>query len=50
MVVRFEDYKGNKLIVLYNNEKDAFPVRLYKSKCRLIVQHIEEIKKFVEEK
>jgi len=49
MVVEYGEFKGNKLIVLKRNEQDNFPVNLGKSKCKLIVQNFEAIKKFAEE-
>ncbi len=49
MVVEFTEYQGKKIIVLKRDEKDRFPFSFGKSKAKLIMQHIEEIKKFAEE-
>ena len=48
MVERTE-YKGKPILVLRRNDEDKFPFSFGVSKARLIVEHIEEIKKFVEE-
>jgi hypothetical protein len=44
----FEEFKGNKMIVLKNREDDKFPMKFGLGKARLILANIEEIKKFVE--
>jgi hypothetical protein len=43
------EYKGKPLIILKRNEEDKFPFSFGVSKARLILDHIEEIKKFVQE-
>jgi hypothetical protein len=43
------EYKGKPVIILRRNENDRFPFSFGLSKARLILEHIEEIKKFVEE-
>ena len=48
MVERGE-YKGNKLIILKQNEDEKYPFSFGVRKAKLIVENIEEIKKFVEE-
>ncbi len=48
MVERTE-YKGNPIIVLKRDENDKFPFSFGLSKAKLILENIEEIKKFVEE-
>ena len=48
MVERGE-YKGRPLIILKRGEDDQYPFSFGISKAKLIVEHIEEIKKFVEE-
>jgi hypothetical protein len=40
------EYKGHKLVVL--NPSDRFPVQFGLSKARLVVQHIEAIRRFAE--
>lgn len=49
MTVEYDEYKGNKLIALKNDENDAFPFKFGKTKAKLIVENFEEIKKFAEE-
>lgn len=49
MSVEYGEFKGNKLIILKRNEEDKFPFRFGKSKAKLIVENLEEIKKFAEE-
>jgi len=48
MVERTE-YKGNPIIVLKRDESDKFPFSFGLSKARLILENLDEIKKFVEE-
>lgn len=43
------EYKGKALIILKRNEDDKYPFSFGISKAKLIVENIEEIKKFVEE-
>ena len=45
MVERGE-YKGKPLIIMKRNEDDKYPFSFGLSKARLIVENIEEIKKF----
>jgi hypothetical protein len=42
------EYKGNPMIVLKNSEEDKFPFQFGLKKAKLILENIEEIKKFVE--
>lgn len=42
------EFKGNPMIVLKNDEEDKFPFQFGLKKAKLIVEHMEEIKKFVE--
>jgi hypothetical protein len=49
MVFEIGEYKGNKLVVLKRNEDDNFPFRFGYSKAILILEHIEDIKKFVKD-
>jgi hypothetical protein len=49
MMVERTEYKGNKLIVLKRNEEDKYPFSFGLGKAKLIVENIEEIKKFIEE-
>ena len=50
MPVEFEDYNGNPVVVLKRDENDTYPFRFGLRKAQLIVENIEEIKKFVKEK
>ena len=42
------EYKGNPMIVLKNNEEDRWPFQFGLKKAKLVLEHIEDIKKFVE--
>jgi len=48
MVERGE-YKGKPLIIMKRSEDDKYPFSFGLSKARLILDNIEEIRKFVEE-
>ncbi|MFA5137634.1 MAG: hypothetical protein WC728_00255 [Elusimicrobiota bacterium] len=48
-IVEFGEFKGNKTIVLKRSDDDRFPFQFGVSKAALILEHIEDIKKFVEE-
>lgn len=43
------EFKGNPVIILKRNEEERYPFSFGLTKARLIVENIEEIKKFVEE-
>jgi hypothetical protein len=43
------EYKGKPLIIIKRNEEDKYPFSFGISKAKLILENIEEIKKFVEE-
>lgn len=47
-IVEEGEYKGNKMIVLKNTEDDKWPFQFGVKKAKLILEHIEDIKKFVE--
>jgi len=47
-MVSYEEFKGNKMIVLKNREDDKFPMKFGLGKARLILANIEAIKKFAE--
>jgi len=47
-MIKYEEFKGNKMIVLLKNEADKFPFKFGKGKARLIVENFEAIKKFAE--
>ena len=48
MVERTE-YKGKPVLIIKRDEDDKFPFSFGLHKAKLILEHIEEIKKFVEE-
>ena len=43
------EFKGNKVIVLKRDENDKWPFQFGVAKAKLILQHVEDIKKFVED-
>ncbi|MGE5197755.1 MAG: hypothetical protein ACM3IL_04550 [Deltaproteobacteria bacterium] len=43
------EYKGKPLLILKRNADDKFPFSFGVSKAKLIVENIDEIKKFVDE-
>jgi hypothetical protein len=47
MPVKFEEYKGNPIIVLFRDEDDEYPFRFGISKAKLILEHIKQIEDFV---
>lgn len=47
-IVEESEFKGNPMIVLKNDEEDKFPFQFGLKKAKLIIENIEEIKKFVE--
>ena len=47
-LVAESEYQGRPIIVLKNNEEDKYPFQFGLKKARLILEHIEDIKKFVE--
>ncbi len=42
------EYKGNPMLVIKNSEEDKFPFSFGLKKAKLILEQIENIKKFVE--
>lgn len=46
-IVEEGEYKGNAMLVLKNTEDDRWPFQFGLKKAKLIVEHIEDIKKFV---
>lgn len=47
-IVSESEFKGNPMIVIKNDEQDQFPFQFGVKKAKLVVENIEEIKKFVE--
>jgi len=48
-VVEYDEYKGNKLIVLKRDENDRYAFKFGKSKAKLIVENFDAIKEFSEQ-
>lgn len=49
MIVERGEFKGRPLLVIKRSEDDKFPFSFGLSKARMILENIEEIKKFVSE-
>jgi hypothetical protein len=47
-MISFDEYKGNKMIVLKKTDADKFPFKFGIGKAKLIVENFEAIKKFAE--
>ena len=47
-IIEESEFKGNPMIVIKNDEEDKYPFQFGVKKAKLIVENIEEIKKFVE--
>lgn len=43
------EFKGKPILILKRSENDRYPFSFGLAKAQLILDHIEEIKKFVEE-
>lgn len=48
-IVERGEYKGKPLLVIKRSEEDKYPFSFGLGKAKLILENIEEIKKFVEE-
>jgi hypothetical protein len=48
MSATYDEYKGNRMIVLRRSENDKFPFQFGQAKAKLIMQHIDEIRQFAE--
>jgi len=48
-MIEKSEYKGKPIIVIKRDEEDKYPFSFGLSKAKLILENIEEIKKFVEE-
>jgi hypothetical protein len=48
-IVEFGEFKGNKMIILKRSSEDPYPFQFGVSKATLVIEHIEDIRKFVEE-
>ena len=49
MAVEFDEYNGNPVIILKRDQNDNYPFRFGVRKAQIILEHIEDIKKFVKE-
>ena len=49
MSVEMDEYNGNPVIILKRDKNDTYPFRFGVRKAQLILDHIEDIKKFVKE-
>lgn len=47
-IVEESEFKGNPMIVIKFDEEDKFPFQFGLKKAKLVLENIEEIKKFVE--
>lgn len=48
-MIERSEYKGKPILVIKRDENDQYPFSFGLSKAKLILDNIEEIKKFVEE-
>lgn len=48
-VVERSEFKGKPVLILRRNEDDKYPFSFGLTKARLILENLEEIKRFVEE-
>lgn len=48
-MIERSEYKGKPIIVIKRDENDKFPFSFGVAKARLIMENLEEIKKFIEE-
>lgn len=46
--VRETEYKGNPMIALSQGPEDKFPFQFGLRKAKLVLEHIEDIKKFID--
>jgi hypothetical protein len=49
MIAERSEYKGRPILVLKRSEDEKFPFSFGLAKAKMILENIEEIKKFVEE-
>jgi hypothetical protein len=48
-MVERSEFKGKPVLILKRNEEDKYPFSFGISKARLIMENLDEIKKFVDE-
>ena len=49
MPVKTGEFKGHKTLTLLRSEDDKYPFTFGIAKAKLVLEHIDDIKKFVEE-
>ena len=49
MIIERSEFKGRPLLVIKRSEDDRYPFSFGLSKAKMILENIEEIKKFVDE-
>jgi len=47
-IVEESEYKGNPVLVLKNTDEDRYPFSFGVKKAKLMLEHLEDIRKFVE--
>lgn len=47
-IVSESEFKGNPMMVIKIDEEDKYPFQFGVKKAKLVLEHIEDIKKFVE--
>jgi len=47
-IIEESEFKGNVMLVIKRDEQDQYPFQFGVKKAKLILENIEEIKKFVE--
>jgi uncharacterized protein YgiM (DUF1202 family) len=47
-IVTESEFKGNPMIVIKNSEDDQYPFQFGVKKAKMVLENIEEIKKFVQ--
>ena len=48
-MIERSEYKGKPVLIIKRNENDKYPFTFGMNKARLILDNLEEIKRFVEE-
>lgn len=48
-MIEKSEYKGKPIIVIKRNEEDKYPFSFGLAKAKLILENLDEIKKFVQE-
>lgn len=48
-MIEFDEFKGNKMIVIKRSEDDPYPFKFGKNKAKMILENLDAIKAFAEE-